>query len=375
MDLHFAERTLRAVAISLVGLATLAACARGPGDTPTARPPDNGAPASADLLIVGGWPDPTVVRETLLPLSLEAWAEVIAVGRVHEPFLRNGRRLLKLELTEIIKGRTAAGTLFPGDSQPWLGCLPPATVPRPSERFPPGSEVLIYLDDEPGEGLSILGIWPLGEGRSIESVRRYVEIEASFLDPEADFTDLLPADGTLDHVTHWALYHSYPTSDSLRPALRAMLEHAAAQLDRGQRVGMDHLANLLYQLSHGSALADLPAADAASWVSLLEALRAYAGRDLSMIEGLFGALVRLPDGAGLPVLLREIDMPDARVTPGALQMLGVWARSHPDDREGRALLRARIDRLLANPLLQSEEYGAVRRRLELLRREVRERAP
>ena len=100
----------------------------GAGAAPPTRMDDG-------VMVVGGWQGPEVSQEMTLPWTIEADADVMAIGKVGEPLERDDRQLLSLTLTEVLWGEAEVGELFPEDDAPFFGCMPPETIPRPSEQF------------------------------------------------------------------------------------------------------------------------------------------------------------------------------------------------------------------------------------------------
>lgn len=111
-----------------------------------------------------GWLELPVVEgssEPIQPYTLEATADAIALGRIGEPLVREGRTWIRLDVEEVLSGPLATGGTRTPDEMPYFGCMPPPELPRPSEVYSPGSTAVLYLQGSPG-AWRILALIPLG---------------------------------------------------------------------------------------------------------------------------------------------------------------------------------------------------------------------
>ena len=367
--------------------------ARGPpGDTLSGY-----SAGSDDLALADGWRQSSgFAAEPMRPWSLEAQADVVAIGLVHEPVEHAGRAILKLELREVIKGSDVAKTVFPEDKQAFLGCMPPEDIPRPSDVFAPGTEVLAYLTKPEGGELSILQLMPRPDAARLEAIRRFVKVGVAIRAPSPAWSTILPPNKPIDDVTYWALEYARPAGAAT--ALRAVLSHTLDQADAGLHpdvAGLNSLAGLLTSTipdadslpvlerlvrwvlardtadtftahwpmcSPGRLLGRLPVESVSRWEELLREILARSVHNDYAVQGTANALAHLPDGAGVSALLEELGNQRSAVAAS----LTWWTHEHPDDLERRTLIHARVQAILQDPTLRGDEHLSFRRHLDNL---------
>lgn len=105
-----------------------------------------------ELIMLSGWLEESgASQKPMPPFSLEAQADVVALGTIGEPFTAQGQQLVGLVLENVLKGQAIAAPLVTADAMPFLGCILPARLPRPSEVFAPGTPVVVYLTQREGQ--------------------------------------------------------------------------------------------------------------------------------------------------------------------------------------------------------------------------------
>lgn len=370
-----------------------------------------GQAADDGLLIAKGWSDPALNSEPMLAWSLESQATVIAVGKVHEPVERGGRTLLKLELVEVLKGQAAVGEMFPENSQPFMGCNPPESIPTPSESFPPGTKALVYLHQPAGaKALTILQLMPLRDEGHLPQIKKYVELEAALRQKTPDWGALLPPDGIVDRLTLRALDNS--RTKNAGPALRAMFESTIADLEGGDSSRASHLGNLVNVLNRqpadetkatlvaferllrwfaaieedktfqsfwpvcAPALAQVPTDRVSAWLEILGSVRARSERlnggagSGYCLQRVAGCYADLPGGGGVQTLL---DALHASVRAGAGKaewavhcagFLANWAQKNPSEKARRKTVGAAAQTLLTSKTIAGAPWLTLRRHLE-----------
>lgn len=312
-------------------LLSLAACTADP-ELPTARP----------MAVLAHWNGQDQAAEPMLPYQLEIEAEVLALARTTAVEQRDGRAVLGLQIEETLKGAVTAAALFPADAQPWFGCIVPERIPRPSELFPTGSEVLVYLSRDAAGTIQILSLQQ--RPQQLAPLRRFLALYAAAREADPDWEQLWPSEELgLDTAGFYALGGGGRLLPTLRAPLQQRLETTVTRLREGQTsVDPERLQLLVglvnrYQLVEalpslaellewtlerspadndnlrgyqGSLLPDrrllthASATQAVRWRALLE--RVLQAGDLRASQQACFALAALPDDLGFPLLLREL---------------------------------------------------------------------
>lgn len=314
-------------------LGCLAACG---GDVGLAPPPTDGA-------VVVPWEAFDQAAEPMLPYQLEIQSDVIVVARTQVVEQRRGQSVLGLRIEDTLKGVAAGATLFPPDSQPWFGCILPARIPRPSELYPPDSEVLVYLTIDGAGEPQILLLHERPE--DLAPLRRFLALYEAARGTDPDWDELWPPDpaGLGDLA-----FYAFGGGGQLIPGFEGVLvSRLGASVDRWTGAGavdpsrlqrlvmlvntyrppaaLPVLARLLDQVvelsREGAALRSvrvellpdrrllkqLTAEEVVLWSERLERVLVVAGDDDAHLaqSACFG-LSALPHDRGFPILLREL---------------------------------------------------------------------
>jgi hypothetical protein len=123
----------------------------------------------------------------------------------------------------VLKGDAVAGPLLTSDTVPFLGCIPPATIPRPSEQFPPGTQVMVYLDQGP-DSFRLAHIEP--PRKDPAHVRAWVAFRGKLDGPREEVAALLAPGKKLGVGFDWALIHAGRVDDVLPEIWGLLLEDA-----------------------------------------------------------------------------------------------------------------------------------------------------
>lgn len=241
----------------------LAGCTE-PTTSSRASGPPAGPPEASDVRVLGGWPDPNQQSETTLPWTLEEISVAVALGVVGEPFEYQGRQVLRLTIQEVLHGEELADELLPSDDMPFMGCNPPESIPRPSELFPPGTEVTVYLRRTPAGELQLEQL--LSGSLDAESVRGYFAFRARL---DGDLAELLPPDTTLGAGHGWALYHAQKLKPAI-PQLWAILMRTVREQEPDV-IHVNELTTALTRVRGEDVEAVIPAAQLEADLQLLEA--------------------------------------------------------------------------------------------------------
>ena len=309
-------------------------CGGDPGpEAPATTPPDQ---------VLARWNVADQAGEPMLPFQLEQQADVIALATTTAVTERGGREVLGLRLEETLKGATVAATLFPPDIQPWLGCIMPARIPRPSEMYPPGSAVLAYLTCDVAGQLQILSLQP--RPATLAPLRRFLSLYEAARQLEPDWQQLWPPEPLgLDQACFYALGGNGTPLATVRAPLLERLEltvsrvtesAAAADPERLRLLvalvnhyrppaALPALARLVdwtlstpphtlwsryrgYLLPDGRLLAQASPEQAARWRDLLARVLQAESSDLFATQGACVGLAALPDELGFPLLISQL---------------------------------------------------------------------
>lgn len=192
--------------------------------TALAGSPVGAGPQGGEAL---GWLELPAVEassETMLPFTLEAMADAIALGRVGEPVDREGGSWIRLTVEEVLSGPLATGDTRTQDEMPYFGCMPPPDLPRPSDVYRPGSAAVLYLQGSPGTW-RILALIPL-ESDEVGPARERILLFLRASEPETAGDLVLEPMAPLPQPVLWALTH-HPNA----AALELVAEHLPPLVD------------------------------------------------------------------------------------------------------------------------------------------------
>lgn len=153
------------------------------------------APKAADGLIVLSPPPARGAGKPLPPYWLEAQADVVAVAVMGKAESRGGRKVIRLELVEVLKGRQPSGPLESSDEVAVFGCIAPQRPESLTEMFRPGERVAVYLrkNDSGWSTLQMLHLTGDGEAEWKERVQPFFDVllASTADDPAQRYAQLL----------------------------------------------------------------------------------------------------------------------------------------------------------------------------------------
>lgn len=294
------------------------------------------------MAVLAQWDSYDQASELMLPYQLEIEAEVVALARTTAVEEHAGRAVLGLQIEETLKGAVTTAMLFPADEQPWLGCILPERIPRPSGLYPAGSEVLVYLTRDAARTIHILSLQERPE--QLAPLRRFLALYSAAHKPDPDWEQVWPSHQLgLDTASFYALGGGGDLLPTLRDPLQQRLEmtvthltqeeasvdperlqHMVALVNRYQLIeALPSLERLLtwaleksradddtlrrYQatlLPDHRLLTHASPTQAVRWHSLLE--RVLQADDPQASQQACFALAALPGDLGFPLLLHEL---------------------------------------------------------------------
>jgi hypothetical protein len=169
------------------------------------------------------------------PFVDEAHADDIALAVVGEPLERDGKKLIRMKLFTVYKGRLPTGR-FDADDQPvcHVECLMPQRLLDSRSKFlKPGARVALYLNHVPESGWSATSIRDLAgtEESWRKTVKRFCDVQmaAEVDDPAARYRELLAVDQPvlLDTAAYHALMYN-PNIQAL-PMIRQHWQQSIAR--------------------------------------------------------------------------------------------------------------------------------------------------
>jgi len=212
------------------------------------QPPDEGGKGAA---------------KPMAPFEYEGRADVIAVGVMGRNVKQRGRTLIRLELTEILKGKQDLGPIAAADGTVPFGCLAPKNPKKFSQLYEQGTRVAVLLRKDPKAGWAIVNLSRLTE-ESEPKWRQRIEPFLAVLaaaqaeDPARRYQELLPGDGEilLSCAAYSALYRN-PDPKAAEAVCRLLQKSAArTDMDRRRQGEYGNPANLVELLNRMCDRAD-----------------------------------------------------------------------------------------------------------------------
>ncbi len=104
------------------------------------------SPLTSEPVLIAVGPGSAGLSKPMPVLWLERQADVIAIGTMGALTQHNDKRVIQIEITEILKGPLPGPKrVVTPDARLWFGCIMPAERPELSKRFPPKTRILVML--------------------------------------------------------------------------------------------------------------------------------------------------------------------------------------------------------------------------------------